>query len=171
MAFESATAEQTPFPPPDMSSPSKSFENFSFIISISARMHHAWISAMYHIELLLFFAMEDKLPENAFASEPAFQSSISTFFFIPSFFTEGDARLTSLEIGEPTGGSNVLPLSSVSSEQDDAEDIVRLQSMESAPGVEQSMSVFDLVNRSEEAWESNSELSSGTEKESMENRT
>ena len=36
MAFEIVTAVQTPFPLPDMSSPSKSFANLSFIISISA---------------------------------------------------------------------------------------------------------------------------------------
>lgn len=35
MAFEMANAVQTPFPEPDMSSPSSNFENFSFIISIS----------------------------------------------------------------------------------------------------------------------------------------
>jgi len=36
MAFEMATAVQTPLPPPDMSSPSRSFENLSFTSSISA---------------------------------------------------------------------------------------------------------------------------------------
>jgi hypothetical protein len=35
MAFEMASAVQTPFPDPDMSSPSNNFENLSFIISIS----------------------------------------------------------------------------------------------------------------------------------------
>lgn len=36
MAFESAKAEETPFPPPDMSSPNSNFANLSFIISVSA---------------------------------------------------------------------------------------------------------------------------------------
>ena len=36
-ALESASAEGTPFPDPDMSSPSSSLANFSFIRSISAR--------------------------------------------------------------------------------------------------------------------------------------
>lgn len=36
MAFDRARAEETPFPPPDMSSPSSSFANLSFIISMSA---------------------------------------------------------------------------------------------------------------------------------------
>uniref|UniRef100_A0A0A9EN97 Uncharacterized protein n=1 Tax=Arundo donax TaxID=35708 RepID=A0A0A9EN97_ARUDO len=35
MALEMASAVQTPLPLPDMSSPSSSFENLSFIISIS----------------------------------------------------------------------------------------------------------------------------------------
>lgn len=35
MAFEIVTAVQTPFPPPDMSSPNRSFANLSFIISSS----------------------------------------------------------------------------------------------------------------------------------------
>ena len=35
MALEIASAEHTPFPPPDMSSPRRSLENLSFIISIS----------------------------------------------------------------------------------------------------------------------------------------
>jgi hypothetical protein len=37
MAFEIARAVQTPFPPPDMSSPNKSLANLSFIISTSAK--------------------------------------------------------------------------------------------------------------------------------------
>jgi hypothetical protein len=36
MALEMATAVQTPLPPPDMSSPSRSFENLSFTSSSSA---------------------------------------------------------------------------------------------------------------------------------------
>lgn len=36
IAFEIAKAVQTPFPPPDMSSPSRSLANLSFIISTSA---------------------------------------------------------------------------------------------------------------------------------------
>ena len=36
-ALERASAEGTPFPDPDMSSPSSSLANFSFIRSISAR--------------------------------------------------------------------------------------------------------------------------------------
>ncbi|MCV5004014.1 hypothetical protein OFM39_30625, partial [Escherichia coli] len=36
MAFEMARAVQTPFPDPDMSSPSNNFANLSFIISSSA---------------------------------------------------------------------------------------------------------------------------------------
>ena len=35
MALDIASAEHTPFPPPDMSSPRRSLENLSFIISIS----------------------------------------------------------------------------------------------------------------------------------------
>jgi len=34
-AFDSAKAEETPFPPPDMSSPNSSLANLSFICSIS----------------------------------------------------------------------------------------------------------------------------------------
>ena len=37
MALEMASAVPTPLPLPDMSSPSSSFENLSFIISISAK--------------------------------------------------------------------------------------------------------------------------------------
>ncbi|CAI0423146.1 unnamed protein product [Linum tenue] len=36
MAFDNASAEETPFPPPDISSPRSNFANFSFICSISA---------------------------------------------------------------------------------------------------------------------------------------
>jgi len=35
MAFDIAKAVQTPFPDPDMSSPSNNFANLSFIMSIS----------------------------------------------------------------------------------------------------------------------------------------
>jgi hypothetical protein len=38
MAFEMASAVQTPLPPPDMSSPSRSLANLSFIISTSMKM-------------------------------------------------------------------------------------------------------------------------------------
>lgn len=34
-AFDKAKAEETPFPPPDISSPNNSFANLSFICSIS----------------------------------------------------------------------------------------------------------------------------------------
>lgn len=37
MEFEMVTAVQTPLPLPDISSPSKSFENLSFIISSSTK--------------------------------------------------------------------------------------------------------------------------------------
>ncbi|URD92730.1 hypothetical protein MUK42_32236 [Musa troglodytarum] len=37
MALERARAEDTPVPAPDMSSPRRSFANFSFIDSISAK--------------------------------------------------------------------------------------------------------------------------------------
>lgn len=37
MEFEMANAVETPFPEPDMSSPSNSFANLSFIISISVK--------------------------------------------------------------------------------------------------------------------------------------
>ena len=40
MAFEIATAVQTPLPLPDMSSPSKSFENLSFIVSRSEKFQN-----------------------------------------------------------------------------------------------------------------------------------
>lgn len=36
MALERARAEDTPFPPPDISSPRSNFANLSFIISVSA---------------------------------------------------------------------------------------------------------------------------------------
>jgi hypothetical protein len=39
MAFEMARAVHTPFPPPDMSSPRRSFANLSFIISTSVEKH------------------------------------------------------------------------------------------------------------------------------------
>ena len=39
MALEMASAVQTPLPLPDMSSPSSSFENLSFIISISGNFN------------------------------------------------------------------------------------------------------------------------------------
>lgn len=39
IAFDKARAEETPFPPPDMSSPKSSFANLSFIISISTTNH------------------------------------------------------------------------------------------------------------------------------------
>lgn len=35
IAFDKAKADETPFPPPDMSSPRSNFENFSFNSSIS----------------------------------------------------------------------------------------------------------------------------------------
>lgn len=35
MAFDKARADETPFPPPDMSSPNSSLENLSFNISSS----------------------------------------------------------------------------------------------------------------------------------------
>lgn len=38
MALEIATAVQTPFPLPDMSSPSRSFENLSLMSSISGKI-------------------------------------------------------------------------------------------------------------------------------------
>jgi len=34
-AFDNAKAEETPFPPPDISSPNRSLANLSFICSIS----------------------------------------------------------------------------------------------------------------------------------------
>lgn len=37
MAFDKANAEVTPSPPPDMSSPSSSFANLSFITSMSVK--------------------------------------------------------------------------------------------------------------------------------------
>ncbi|URD98880.1 hypothetical protein MUK42_34900 [Musa troglodytarum] len=40
MALERARAEETPIPPPDMSSPRSSFANLSFINSISDKRHH-----------------------------------------------------------------------------------------------------------------------------------
>jgi hypothetical protein len=39
MAFDIAKAVQTPFPDPDISSPSNNFANLSFIISISTQNH------------------------------------------------------------------------------------------------------------------------------------
>lgn len=38
MAFDNAKAEETPFPPPDMSSPRSSLANLSFINSTSVRV-------------------------------------------------------------------------------------------------------------------------------------
>jgi hypothetical protein len=35
MAFDNAKADETPFPPPDISSPKSNFANLSFINSIS----------------------------------------------------------------------------------------------------------------------------------------
>lgn len=46
MEFEMVTAVQTPFPPPDMSSPNRSFENLSFIISSSEK--HPQNQPNYH---------------------------------------------------------------------------------------------------------------------------
>lgn len=37
IALDKAKAEETPFPPPDMSSPRSNLANLSFIISTSAR--------------------------------------------------------------------------------------------------------------------------------------
>jgi len=39
MALERARAEDTPFPPPDISSPRSNLANLSFIISISAILY------------------------------------------------------------------------------------------------------------------------------------
>lgn len=37
MAFDNANADETPFPPPDISSPRSNFANLSFIIAMSAK--------------------------------------------------------------------------------------------------------------------------------------
>jgi hypothetical protein len=68
MELESARAEETPFPVPDMSSPSNSFANLSFIKSISA-------SIPIHVDQV--YAVVVRRPNKRKPVEP---EGISTFF-------------------------------------------------------------------------------------------
>lgn len=66
MALDTASADGTPFPDPDMSSPSSSLANFSFISSISARKRLASLqnqSRSVHARRRAVFDHGDDLPE------------------------------------------------------------------------------------------------------------
>lgn len=60
MAFEIVTAVQTPFPPPDISSPKRSFANLSFIISSSPNN----INKVKLILLKIVLIQEEKFTSN-----------------------------------------------------------------------------------------------------------
>lgn len=99
MAFERARAEETPIPPPDMSSPRSSFANLSFINSISDKRHHKDCDLMISKVVLFRYFFE----HIHYVSNTRF-NSCSNATVVPEGCSLTPASLLNRDLGACSGG-------------------------------------------------------------------